>query len=240
MARGYPDYQNPVNQVAGRLVDFSSIVTAQLGLASLDGLGRLFWWDTFAKTLSAWDLLPAEGDLTPVIDTDLSEIPPSCVKYPLEGGEAEGYSSIRRSFLLSNPNSVGVDCSFYGDGGTVYQYLQLSIYLNNYAHVVTLGYDQETGEVTLSTVDGDTLIYTFPSAPVGAVWIPFKLVVDCTQFLVTRALVGIHNFAPEDYTIPPLGTVSSDYIMITLGCIISGETPYDNYLGHVYVTTDEP
>lgn len=56
MPRGYADYQNPVNQVAGRLVDFSGIQSAILGLAMLDGLGRLVWFDLFRNGLSAWAL----------------------------------------------------------------------------------------------------------------------------------------------------------------------------------------
>jgi len=54
MARGFPDYANPLYDIASLAFDLSSLETAQIGVSRLDGLGRLVWFDNFRGGIGGW------------------------------------------------------------------------------------------------------------------------------------------------------------------------------------------
>ena len=79
MPRGGPDYGNPVNQQAVKTVDPGEITRARLNTDTLDGKGRMFWFDDFHSNLSAWNIGQGGAAKYPIIDVGLgtSEVPPS-------------------------------------------------------------------------------------------------------------------------------------------------------------------
>jgi len=240
MARGYPDYQNPVNQVAGRLVDFSGIQTAILGLATLDGLGRLVWFDKFHDGVSAWELLTQGGTIIPVINSAISEIPPSCLKFPVAGKPGGEGCSIMRGFQFTDPKTVGCETAFLFNRTDVLLLLIIYCIAHGTIRSMSVRYYALTGEIQLGHAGGWTTIVTLADSTFARLWIPIKLVVDFENGVGRRLLVGIDSFSIASYSTPSAASVDTDQIYIKVQDLNMGPGVIDQYLGHVYLTMDEP
>lgn len=240
MPRGYPDYQNPVNQVAGRLVDFSSIVTAQLGLSTLDGLGRLVWWDTFHNTLSAWHASYAGSGHTPAIDTSLAEIPPSCVKFDVTNPIDICTSFINKQLLFTHPSTFGVDFSLLYNGGNSH----IDVRMGRYYQGVNLGsgvrYKPLTGEVQVYNGSAYATVITLPKSSPTLLWLPLKLVADFDNQRLLRLCYLMDSISLVDIPLVPFATTECDQIVIDITAYGDGVGSLSQYVGHVYLTTDEP
>lgn len=240
MPRGYADYQNPVNQVAGRLVDFSGIQAAQLGLATLDGLGRLVWYDRFHEGISAWSLSHVGAAANPAIDTAISEIPPSSCKLGLTGAGFGEASLMTRALMFTTPHTFGIDFSIlYNSSQTVVITTILAV-ISDKSYQALLVFDADTGKITLSTGHGAILYDTIPTTTVTHMWIPFKLVLDFENSRGLRLLIGMDNYSLVTQAMDPSPLVDADHVLISIEAASKAAGAVDQYIGHVYLTTDEP
>jgi hypothetical protein len=240
MARGYPDYQNPVNQVAGRLVDFSSIVTAQLGLASIDARGRLFWWDTFHEGLGAWVPTVGAGWFAPYITNAHAMVQPSCCCLPGDVGVGVGSSQIFRALQVASPNTTGVEFSFLAKQSPSAIAVQMAMVRSLVAYYMTFTYLQNTGDVWLSAFGGPYLIATLPVNVGNPQWTIAKLVINWPDMVGHHLLIGLDDYPLSAYVPDSVAVTNADCVYL----IITGSTLNNlglaQYLGHVYFTMDEP
>ena len=240
MARGYPDYQNPVNQIAGRLVDFSGIQTAILGLATLDGLGRLVWFDRFHEGVSAWELANAGAASLPDIYAAVSEIPPSCLRLRNAGAGAGDYSLIRRSFQFVNPLIWGLEWSVLRNSGNNWVAVQVTTVQSGFLRYMSVWYYPAARLIQLSHAGGQTTFVTLSATTMAGFWIPFKLVLDNVNGIGQRLVVGNQVFSITDYHQLTVATAVSDQLYVLLISRSQGAGSLDQYIGHVYLTLDEP
>jgi hypothetical protein len=240
MPRGYPDYQNPVNQVAGRRVDFSGIQTAQLGLATLDGLGRLVWYDLFHDGLGGWYTLAWGATCVPRISNAICEIPPSCMCIPIGGLGFFDTGGILRSFMFTNPKTIGCEMSFLFHSSDVY--LRLGVYLNygGIQQSLELSYWGSTGWIRLLHAGGFTTIYSLGTTAISRLWVPMKIVIDFEKGTGRRAVIGCESISLVQYNTITAPTLDTDQIYIQIFADRPLAGSLDQYIGHFYLTMDEP
>jgi hypothetical protein len=240
MARGYPDYQNPVNQVAGRLVDFSGIQSAILGLATLDGMGRLAWFDRFQDGVSAWETLSTLGASLPVISSEIAEIPPTCLRLRTDGAVINSESFVRRSCMFVSPSTVGLELSvLYNQGNDLILVYIFTVLSGNQANMGVL-YRPSTGLIQLLHAGGATTFATLPAGVMARLWIPIKLVVDNVGGVGRRLTIGTQVWDLDGYVQNSGAMAECDQIYITISSVSQGAGSLDQYIGHVYLTLDEP
>jgi len=240
MPRGYPDYQNPVNQVAGRLVDFSGIQTAQLGLSTLDGLGRLVWVDQFHEGLSAWELDQKVAGLDPEIVCTISENPPSCCKLGLAGAAAGSASALYRSFQFTDPKTAGLDFSILANAGNNAVAVDLALIKDGRYHAMEVQYTPIDGTITVAGAAAGPLILTMIPTLKTHLWISIKLVVDFENSRGLRVLLLGQSFSLVDYVVSDDALAEPDQVYIALSAQSNGAGSLNQYIGHVYLTADEP
>jgi hypothetical protein len=240
MARGYPDYQNPVNQVAGRLVDFSGIQTAILGLATLDGLGRLVWFDRFHDGLSAWELAIKGVGVAPVITSSLSEIPPSCVKLGISAGGVGTASQILRSIQLTTPKTFGLEFSVLYNQGNARVIATVMMIIGGVYWSLNVMYEPMNGTIGILGGVPSLTYVTLAPGTLARLWIPIKLVLDLENGVGRRLVVGMDSFSLANIGIGSGAHPEVDQIYIGIEADSLGAGVLDQYIGHVYLTGDEP
>jgi hypothetical protein len=240
MARGYPDYQNPVNQVAGRLVDFAGIQTAQLGLSTLDGLGRLVWVDRFGEGLSAWETYTLGAGLVPVIDDAISEIPPSSGRLRIAGLALGATSGIRRSFQFTDPNKVGVEFSVLFNAGNCVVDLNITRVLDAVNSYLIVRYSPLARTVQIIRGLDTWILVTYAAFTMARMWIPIKLVLDFENGVGRKLVIGCETFGLGAITLGGGAWADTDQLYIDISAVSYGVLATDQYIGHVYLTADEP
>lgn len=240
MPRGYPDYQNPVNQVAGRLVDFSGIQSAILGLATLDGLGRLLWFDTFRGGLGAWELVSGGPGADPSISDQHAEIPPTCLKLDLGAGGAGSSSQISRTFIYTRPSIFGVELGLLLQHKHDMLTVTVTSFFGGVILEAVLEYDQWSGVVTLNLGFGALPILTVSNPDLSVTWLPLKLVLDFQNGVGRRLVVGSTVLSLADKTFNPGAGTGSDLVFMAIAGRGLATPSASQYVGHVYLTTDEP
>jgi hypothetical protein len=240
MARGYPDYQNPVNKVAGRLVDFSAIVVSQLGVSPLDGLGRLAWFDKFHDNLSAWWIILTHPDTFAVISTDVSEVPPSCAKLTpgLSGGGCG--ASLFHTSTYTEPSPTGLEVSMRVNVGDAYITMGYDLFYNGTHYSMYVQYYALARQIILQSAIPDFVIYTLPVSYRTGTWLTIKLVVDWIGQKGVRLLIGDLFFDLSAYAVRAAPSVFLDSLSIYVGAHGLSAAAIPQYLGHVYFTMDEP
>jgi hypothetical protein len=240
MARGYPDYQNPVNKVAGRLVDFSAIVVSQLGMSPLDGLGRLVWFDKFHGSLSAWYIVLPDADDSAVICTDVSEVPPCCLRLTPSVTVVGGGPSVYHTQGFTIPSPSGLEVSMRVNAGHVRLYMEMALYYSGTVYYMQVYYLPVLRQFVLVSASPDTVLYTLPVAYSPGTWLTVKLVVDWINKVGMHVLIGDLSFDISAYAPRTAATAFVDSLEINLGARGLSAAALPQYLGHVYLTMDEP
>lgn len=240
MPRGYPDYQNPVNQVAGRLVDFAGIQSAILRLSTLDGLGRLVWAETFNEGSKAWAMSHTVSAEDPTITDTFAEVPPCCLRMNTVGAIVGRYSMAARSLMYTVPQSFGLEWSTLYNQGDNTMNVAASAVLAGIAYQTTVTYAPASGQIGIIVADGTHILDTIPPSSAIPLWIPFKVVLNFATPALMRLLVGIRVFSLVDYAYITGPSADADHIEIIFTSLSSGAGSLDQYIGHVYLTADEP
>ena len=240
MPRGYNDYQNPVNQVAGRLVDFAGIQTAQLGVCQLDGLGRLVWLDKFGEGLGGWQLYTLGAGIIPAVTSATAEIPPSCLILGVAGGIAGDISGLQRSFLFTQPWACGVDFAVLYNQGNNRLDMNLYSVRSLVLSWIRVRYIPNLGTISIMVAGGTTVYLTLTAAASDRLWIPIKLVADFEAGTGKRLVVGTQSISLVDIPITGGPTLEPDQLYMTINAEALGAGSLNQYVGHVYLTVDEP
>lgn len=240
MPRGYPDYQNPVNQVAGRLVDFSSIVAAQLGIASLDGLGRMVWYDTFHNGMGAWEVSHGGSGVDATIDTSIAEIAPSSLVLTPGGVPAGSFSEAHRAVNYAVHDSIGVEYSMRYSSSEDELLFNLLAFLSDKSLGVGIYFYCKTGQIIYSYGLGTKTLVTLPRPYLGYPWIQVKIVLDFKKGVAERMIIGNTNYDVSDLVIGSSPSAYMETVNLQFVALSLSATSEPQHVGHVYFTTDEP
>jgi hypothetical protein len=240
MPRGYPDYQNPVNQVAGRLVDFAGIQTAILGLAPLDGLGRLVWHDRFQEGLSAWYAYQEGTGVAPAIAAGISEIPPSSCKLDVSAGGGLCNSIIIRSILFSDPVTFGVEFSVLYNQGPSLVTMSITRVKGGIGEGLAVSYVCNTGVIRVEGLGAPVTYKTLLPTIDARLWIPIKLVVNFDEAVGRRLVILMDTFPLDTIKLSSVADATAERITFKIKATATGLGSLAQYIGHVYLTADEP
>lgn len=240
MARGYSDYGNVVGAVAAKTLDLNQVVTALLGVTPTDGKGRLIWYDTFHSSMGAWTMTGYGDGAVGVIQQAYAEVPPSSALLDCGTLAGDGISKIDRKVHMPNPGKAGIEVSFlyltasaevkvlmiYTDGTTGY-HLQLMILPG-------------TGEIQIHT-GGDYLTIGNIGFTGGmGAWVTVKAVGDFTSHKFVRLIVGSQEFDISAYDMDTAIYTEANTLHVAISGFAWGTLTKSLYLGHVFVTVDEP
>jgi hypothetical protein len=240
MARGYPDYANPVYTIASRNLDFNVINTMIGGIATLDGRGRLFWYDNFREGLGGW--LPTyggDGNL-PVVSTAWSEVQPASLLLSSGSAGSSYTSQAVKQFVMPRNLPIGLECSFLNDHGTGDIAIELAYYFPTTGYVAGVKFESATKKVYLRTTGGYTELTEVGSYDPRFNIALVKFTADWINNKYGRLIIGDTEYDISAY---PLNTVGfADRVHVEINLYLHGDVSDSEkfYFGHVYFTTDEP
>ena len=113
MPRGLPDYYNPNTVLAAKMIDMGQVLTGIIGINTVDGRGRITWYDNFREGTGAW-IDSSAGDATPVIASIAhSEIPPCAMRLSsgTSGGAGDGKAYLETR--TGKPSVMGGGCDVF-------------------------------------------------------------------------------------------------------------------------------
>lgn len=240
MPRGLPDYYNPDTVVSQRLQSLDGVVAAQLGLSPIDNRGRLIWFDRFGDGLAAWILGSTGTGNNPVCSIAESEIPPASAYLQAAAAAPSGQSSMYRYMHVFGVSSMGLETSmlFNNTCGELYMGLSYDNSIHTYSAILYY----YPGAHIFQIVDDVTnrTIKTMPTPSTTGFWVPIKIVADVESGKWVRAVIGMDQFDLSGYSLQSVGSVYSGRAGINLISIMTSGSGAATYLGHIYLTTDEP
>jgi hypothetical protein len=240
MPRGYPDYANPLYSLASRNIDFGILETMAIGISSLDGRGRVFWWENFREGIYGWKLTSSGNGSVPYIHTLQSLIPPVSARLPCGTVGGSGLSLMLRQIALSTSISMGLEFSYAWEKDAADVYGRLQYDTGGVAHLMSIQINTETGLIRHGAAGGFVDLVTLDTLDEPDRFVRFKIVGNFTTNMLERAIVGNVEYDLSAYTmgtavpyLPGLVTVSFQ------ATAQAAATPAVN-LGHVIFTIDEP
>jgi hypothetical protein len=240
MPRGGPDWGNNLYQVAVNQTDIGALIAPIRGIAPVDGRGRIWLFETFKDTLSAWTLKNAAGGSDPAISSTIAEISPNSALLDAGATAGTGQSimthrclppgsprqGIEFSLLYSTAApDVGVELAIEHNGLWIQGYVLVQP-SHNWIQIVTAG---PTINVPIR-----------PAWTNFPVWVPFKIVLDADLLHYVRMVIGPTEYDLSAYTVysqPQNLTTQPD---VEVGAFSGGGTRRLGYIGHVIATVDEP
>ena len=240
MARGYPDYANPVYSLASRNVDFALIETGLIGAPSLDGLGRNIWWENWREGIYAWEPLPNSGVRLPYVHTKRAFIPPCSCRLPAQPGGIGGASQIGRRGYFHNALALGLDWSVAYDFTNTYLNVILWYDTPDTSYVGTLQFKLDTGIVYINSGDLAPAIATVDAPSDPGSWLRMKLVINVQTGYYQRLLLGQVEYDLSSYPLRVLGVTDAGHYRVYLQARCDGGVAPTVDIGHVIYTIDEP
>jgi len=241
MARGTPDYGNPVNQQAVKTIDPGEITRAILNTDTLDGKGRLFWYDDFHSNLAAWSLSQQAPGTVPAISPAVAEIPPSCVNL-FSGNVAGETSTMARNYFLGQPARCGFECSIYlGNNIPVFQmnvgYNTGTLFYNSSIAIPNPAVNEQ---IAVYTPSGYYNIVIVATTGGQSQWLPIKYVIDLTTGYYVRAVIGQNTYDLSGQQINSSASGNpAGQMNMSLNTLYSSVGQSIN-VGHFIMTIDEP
>jgi len=240
MPRGYPDYGNPNYQIAGTQVNLGDLILAATGFQTLDGLGRLIWFDTFRNGLGAWDNGVTGDAVAPVLYTQTVEIPPASIR--MNVGTTTGLGSVEMNWYgVSTPSDrCGIELAF--DFDSTDQRLEAYLWRPD-PDKVTYGrfrVRQSTGDLDIYTGGGWQNIHTISGLSTYQNYQAIKMVCDFETGYYARLISGDQLFDISAYPLPTLVSPVTKRLWAQLyGYPETAVAAYAK-IGHVAITIDEP
>ena len=190
MPRGLPDYYNPNTVLAAKMIDMGQVLTGIIGINTVDGRGRITWYDNFREGTGAWTD-SSSGDATPVIASIAhSEIPPCAMR--LSSGTSGGAGDGKAYFetRLGQPYVVGCEFSLFATTANV----RINLYM---VYSTPTGGQRgmiiiypSTGLIRISTGGGLLNLTNIDMSAMANAWIPLKFVMDVPNNRYWRVMVG--------------------------------------------------
>jgi hypothetical protein len=241
MPRGGPDYYNNVYALAVSQQDPSNVMAALTGINTLDGLGRVIYWDNFQSSLLKW--IPGKFGTAayPVIDTTLAEVGNQSVKFVPGGANVSERSLMFRSFGVRDGTSVGAECSLYMLGNWDLFEIDIDLLYLTTHHYVELRIDHVGNRIQIYTASDYVTIMSDISWSFMHGWLGIKLVYNPVTNKLERVIIGQNEIDCSMYdmytdSIPNELTV----VQITMFAWPTARHTDKVNVGHFILTTDEP
>lgn len=240
MPRGYPDYNNPVYSLAMKNIDFGALLVGTVGLVPCDGRGRLYFLDTWANGEYAW-LLSGNGlNATHVLSTATPEIPPVSILMTAGIGSGTGTEFCDKRFRVSGSNRLGIEAGIRLAGNSPAAEVWIINNINTTGYRAILRIDSTNGELSVNTPSGQTTFSVSTGLAGTTSFFPMKLVCDFSIGYYVRAIFGDNEYDLSGYQIAtPSGITEKEVLFRGLARSMAlGQGQI--YLGHVFITYDEP
>jgi len=243
MARGYPDYNNPLYNIAARNLDLSSALLAMRGIQSVDGLGRMVYATTFADGLNDWKQYASGAAPVWYASGVEPEIAPVCASTTTA---PPTYASVAmwHHNALSDYTGIGVQLSVQHAANLAQLQVEIQLWSSDGVYIRENLYkllvrpansdiqykNSHTSYTTVASLDRMTG-YTH--------WNTIKMVIDPATQTFVRLRVNNQTYAPNiqdnsALVIPPA------IVLLGITAITPDSTARSQSVGHVLITYDEP
>lgn len=240
MARGHPDYGEPGYKTAGVNLDIGALLVALKGIGSVDGLGRIWFMDTFGEGLTAWNLNKSGNGSLPVASTLESEVPPASMY--LDASATTTHTSLANKFLhIGGEDVIGFEV------GILYSNTVPTITLQSYyddgtfTHTAIMQIQVSTGLIVIYDEAFDPVtVGNIPATPAAETWLPVKMVIDYENGVYKRAIFGgtIYQLGQGLY-VEEAGETQGT-LQFQIAATSGGAANRAFYCGHAILTRDEP
>lgn len=245
MARGAPDGKIDTYQYASQFSDPSRVADVLWGFSSLDGRGRIVYFDTFNNGLNGWRTQKTGAGILPALSNSIgfTMFPPNCVS--LNPGTVSGDTSeMYRVMHLGKSQRIGIEAGFYFNA---YVQPQLTIDYNPnqgnpYYGRVRFENSLSAWQVLLNNGTGTYQTFNVPGVPPGSfgMFMQVKLVMDFSIGKYVRALIGDEFF---DLSAISMSSSTSSYNGALIANVRNkslGAGTNELLIGYVLITRDEP
>ena len=241
MPRGGPDYQNPDYALAAAIPDVGALIVPMRGVAPIDGLGRIWFMDTFGQGLSAWRTFVTGAGVLACASIQYAQVAPASACLTTGPTPATDSSFMMYPVLPSGSSRQGIELGvMYGTGMP-----DTTVFLD-----IVVGANLVKGKFTLFPAAGVLRLFLgvgYVDLPIllagtgNVYWLTLKLVLDASVPAYVRLIYGPYSMDLSAYA-PAL--VAFNPAVAVHGVNISG-APSDYasqflYVGHVILTADEP
>jgi hypothetical protein len=240
MPRGYPDYANPLYSLASRNLDFGTLETASIGVPSVDGRGRILWWENWREGIYAWERLPTSGDRLAYIHTNKAFIPPACCRLPAQATGVTQASQIARRGYHNFAMSIGLEFSVSYDVEDAHVRVASWYDTLTDTYNAELKLETETDSIYLADGVAWNLITTVATPSDPETWLRIKMVINAQTGYYERLIVGQIEYDVSSIPLPIGSGVDPGHYraIIQARCDTAPIPTID--IGHVIYTIDEP
>lgn len=240
MPRGLPDYYNPDTVLAAKMIDMGQVLTGVIGVNTVDGRGRIVWYDNFREGVGAW-IDSSSGDATPVVATTVHcEIPPCAMR--LSSGTSGGAGDGKAYFQLRLGQPYRMACEF-----TLYATTD-DVRINLYMVYSTTGGGKRgmiviypsTGLIQISTGGGLLNLTNIDMSAMANAWIPVKFVMDVPNDKYLRVMIGGQEISIPLYSLYATADTFDETAWIVVEVLGQDGADHNIYIGHTFITLDEP
>lgn len=145
-----------------------------------------------------------------------------------------------RSYQFLTPSKVGLEFSVLCNTGNNMVVAQVTTIQAGVFHNLEVYYMPALGTIILNYSGGTKTFVTLSASVMARLWIPIKLVVDNVTGYGHRLTIGTQVFSIVDYKQFTGAWAECDQIYIFIVSSPQGAGSLDQYIGHVYLTLDEP
>lgn len=241
MPRGSYDYFTPTSGISAQQIDGSALLAGLGGVQPVDGKGRLYFYDTFAKGLKRWELIRSGTGSYPKLSDFLVFAPPVSVQFSPNTELGNGSAMMRMGFIFTGNNDLGMEFAINQEAqANIFSgIMTVSDGTRNYQ--AELRINPETRGLDLNTSTGYVEVMPLPLNVGTPAWLQFKFVIDTGTHSYKRVIVG-NKSIDVDYLIKDVGAATAgDYhLLMTFYCTGLAGSEDSTRLGYVILTTDEP
>lgn len=240
MSRGRPDYGIGELEIAESLDNQDTIMVANRGINTVDGLGRLCYYEDFKEGVMGWGRSALAPAAAAILFYGKGETGSTCVFMDAGINPGIGTSEIHKSFRLDGGTSVGVEFSFrvMSDNADIVLLYGFQSNGVNMVGGVKLSYDNKL--YLRNDLQTFTQIDTFPIDATDPNWLSVKLVMSVETRKYERLIIGQKRYTGLSVLPVYLGATGLSKVAVTIYTDSQGLNNHKCYLGHVAITTDEP
>lgn len=246
MPRSGPDGNVSAFAYAAQAVDPALIYQMLWGFAPVDGLGRIWYLDTWNNGTAGVGITIGGAALNPVVIsgsfTRLIYVPPNTIKLS-PGTIVNDLSQVFREYYLGTNTRLGAEAAFvFADAVPNYEII-IDYRINaSKKFAPRLRWSHGDGQWQIRMPDASWQnIYNSGVPPSGSIQhIQVKFVGDWSTGKYVRALIGDNLINLSQYDMPVSANSYDGYVITSFGARSYGAGTADGYLGYILNTKDEP
>lgn len=240
MARGYPDYANPVYSVASRNLDFSSLGMYISGIRSIDERGRVVFWDNFREGLFHWTAQAVGDGVAPVLTNGQPEIPP--VSVGMNHGTVTFGGSSRLFYYVYTHHSLrlGLQVGIMMQSSHCYYDLYITARQGGADLGGSIRINGSTGQVSVRTAGAYLAVPGLVHTLASLCYTTVKFVVDLGTGFYDRFMIGPIEYDLSAYALYTDIAATEGQAQLRIWATgLDGSDP-GILIGHTVFTIDEP